>query len=103
MGLGQVEPQPQHSQAGLEQGEWRCLSSSLPQRQPSAGAVGYPWEEREGPQGPRQCQGSGTAISQAWDAGWSLPEHSPVGWAAFGCRERAVWVRTMENGVWAAA
>lgn len=26
-----------------------------------------------------------------------------MGWAAFGSQERAVWVRTLENGVWAAA
>lgn len=28
---------------------------------------------------------------------------APMGWAAFGSQERAVWVRTLENGVWAAA
>lgn len=72
--LGQVESLPTFTDRS---GAREMFVVSLPQSQASAelGGSGVPpWEVRDGPQGPSQCQGLGRAISQAWDAAWSLPE-----------------------------
>lgn len=79
-GFGADGVTPPPPQAGLQQGEMFVVSlTQKPTLCRAVGQWGALWEVRDGPQGPSQWQGSGRALSPAWDAGWFLLEQSPHG------------------------
>lgn len=68
-------------------------------QQPKSGGIPR-GEARDGPQGPSWSQQSYAELETPASPQLSA---APMGWAAFSHRERAVWGRMLENGVYAAA
>lgn len=104
-----MESHTQRSRAGLEPGVLGDVCGHpLPHSQPSAGPTaveqwGTPGEVRDGPQGPSQCRAQAEPSAKPGMLDSPCLSEAPTGWAAFGSQERAVWVRMLENDVWAAA
>lgn len=63
---------------------------------------GTPWEVRDGPQVPVSAGAQAEPSDKPGVLDGPCLSEAPMGWAASGCQERAVWVRALENSVWAA-